>query len=193
MGKESLLENILDMEWEMFVRVKSVHPAACQGAPDKFRAIRGSVFETMWTEEMLASYLEQLGDAKVQGRNLLTEKYARMDNLIPPSTDNPLIAEIVAINDRWQRELQQCYPALYVRCCRGTNQTGDGSNFSIYLRCELETYGDRTVELYHQHVKNAEDQNRNLSIEALRQLIQKSGYRDLEHAEKCLGNEAPQR
>lgn len=191
MGKETLLENILDMEWEMFVRVKSAHPAACQSAPDDFRAIRGSVFE-MWAEEMLTSYLEQLKDAKARGRNLLTEKYARMDNLISPLTDNPLIADIVAISDRWQRELQQRYPALNMRCCRGTNPTGDGSDFSVYLSCELETYGDRTVELYYQNVKNAEDQSRNLTIEALQRLVQKSGYRDLEDAESCLAGEALQ-
>jgi hypothetical protein len=191
MGRETLLENILDMEWEMFVRVKSSQPAACQSAPDNFRAIRGSVFD-VWTDEMLESYLEQLNEVKARGRNLLTEKYARMDNLIPSLTDNPLIADIIAISDRWQHELKQRYPALYLRCCRSTNPTGDGSNFSVYLSAELETYGDRTVDLYYRNVKNAEEQNRNLTIEALQRLVQKSGYTDLEDAESYLSNEALQ-
>lgn len=189
MGKEALLNGVLDLEWDMFVRVKSLHPAACQSAPDNFRAIRGSVFE-MWTEEMLAAYLQQLEEAKARGRNLLTEKYARMDNLIPPLIDNPLIDDIVAIGERWQRELQQRYPALYQSCCRGTDPTGDGSNFSIYLRGELETYGDRTVDLYYQNVRNADDQKRNLSLEALQRLVQKSGYRDLDDAESYLSRKA---
>ncbi|MFZ3207418.1 MAG: DUF4125 family protein [Geobacteraceae bacterium] len=191
MERKVLLKNILDMEWEMFVRVKSSQPAACQSAPDNFRAIRGSVFD-VWTDEMLESYLEQLNEANARGRNLLTEKYARMDNLIPPLTDNPLIADIVTISYRWQLELQERYPALYMRCCRGTDPTGDGSNFSIYLSAELETYGDRTVDLYYQNVKNAEEEKRNLSLEALQRLVQMSGYTDLKDAESSLRNETLQ-
>jgi len=183
--KGTLLERVLDLEWDMFVRVKSAQSVVCQSAPDKFRAVRGSVF-TMWTAEMLSAYLEQLECAKVRGRNLLTEKYARMDNLIPPLTDSPYIDEIVEINEFWQRELEEKYPALYKRCCRTMEETGDGKNFSIYLRSELETYGDSTLGLYYLNVKNAYDKNLNLSIEALEHLVQKSGYKNLEHAESCL-------
>lgn len=189
MGKDALLTKILDFEWGMFVRVKSTHPVSCQSSPDKFRAIRRSVFE-MWTEEMLSAYLKQLQKAKKQGRNLLTEKYARMDNLIPPLTENPLIGAIIKINERWQHELHQRFPALFGSCCRGTNPTDDGSNFSIYLSSELETYGDPVIDLYYQNVKDADNQGRNMSAEALLRLVQTSGYRDLQHAESCL-NKAP--
>lgn len=189
MAENAIVNGILDLEWEMFVRVKSAHPAVCQSAPDNFRAVRGSIF-TMWTAEMLVAYLEQIESAKVLGRNLLTEKYARMDNLIPPLTDSPYIDKIVEINELWQKELEKKYPALYNRCCRTTEPTGDGQNFSVYLRSELETYGDKTLELYYWNVKNAYDKNNNLSIEALEHLVQKSGYQDLEHAERCLNGES---
>lgn len=185
MQKDALLENILDLEWDMFVRVKSAHPVSCQRSPDRFRTIRKSVFG-MWTEDMLSAYLEQLRAAKAQGRNLLTEKYARMDELIPPLTENPLIGTIIKINEKWQRTLQQQYPALFERCCRGTDPTGDGHNFSVYLCSELETYGDRVIELYYLNVQSAEEQKRNLSEEALLRLVQASGYRDLEQAETAL-------
>lgn len=186
--KGTLLERVLNLEWEMFVRVKSAESVVCQSAPDKFRAVRGSVF-MMWTAEMLTAYLEQIESAKVQGRNLLTEKYARMDNLIPPLTDSPYIDEIVEINEIWQRELEEKYPALYKRCCRTMEATGDGNNFSIYLHSELETYGDSTLGLYYLNVKSAYDKNLNLSIEVLEHLVQKSGYKNLEHAESCLSEE----
>jgi hypothetical protein len=181
------------MEWEMFVRVNSsqAKTSSCQNSPDNFKDIRGSVFE-IWTEEMLTAYLEQLKNAKALGRNLLTEKYARMDNLIPPLTDSLFIEDIVAINCTWQNELHERYPSLYMRCSRGTDPTGDGSNFAIYLSSELETYGDRTLEIYYRNVKNAEEQGRNLSIEALQRLVEKSGYQDLDDAENCLLNEALQ-
>ncbi len=189
MEKDALLERVLDLEWDMFVCVKSDQPASCQSAPDKFRAIRGSVFST-WTAQMLEAYLVQLTEAAAQGRNLLTEKYARMDNLIPPLTEDPLIDDIVDINVYWQFELQQLYPALCRRCCRDVNDAADGSNFSVYFRGELETYGERTLVLYYQNVQNAYEQNRNLTAEALLGLVQKSGYRDLEHAESCLSEQA---
>lgn len=188
MEKDALMERVLDLEWEMFVRVKSDHPASCQSAPDKFRAIRGSVFAT-WTADMLAAYLVQLLEAKVQGRNLLTEKYARMDNLIPPLTEDTLIDDIDDISVYWQFELQKMFPALCRCCCREVNDSADGSNFSVYFRGELETYGERTLELYYQNVLSAYEQNRNLTAEALLGLVQKSGYRDLEHAESCLSEE----
>ncbi len=185
MNKDELLMKILEQEWDMFVRVKSTHPVACQSSPESFKSVRGSVF-AIWTQEMLAAYSKQLETAKADGRNLLTEKYARMDNLIPPLIDNPFIDDIVKICTRWQSELKQSYPALYQSCCRGTDPTGNGSNFSIYLRGELETYGDEAVNLYYENVKNADEEKRNLTIESLQQLVQKSGYPNMDEAEKYL-------
>lgn len=184
--KSEFLDEVLEMEWQMFVRVKSARHAPCQSAPDNFKMIRSSLFET-WTEQMLESYLDDLRQAKVEQRNLLTEKYARMDNLIPPLSNNPLIRVIVAIENAWQNELRLLYPALYQRCCRSMDQTGDGKNFSIYLGCELETYGDRTLELYYENLTAALEQDRNLAIESLQRLVLKNGYRDLAHAEQELG------
>lgn len=184
--KSEFLDKVLEMEWQMFVRVKSAHHAACQSAPNNFKMIRSSLFET-WTEEMLESYLDDLRQAETDQRNLLTEKYARMDNLIPPLSNNPLIKIIVAIENAWQNELQQRYPALYQRCCRSMDQTGDGKNFSIYLGCELETYGDSTLELYYENLTTAVEQDRNLAIESMQRLVCKNGYRDLAHAEQELG------
>ena len=188
--KDTLVQNILDKEWEMFVRVKSDRPASCQSSPDKFRLIRGNQFET-WTREMLTAYWEQLEEADAVGRNLLAEKYARMDNLIHPLTENILIFPIVTINERWQQELCELYPALFEQCCRSTNLSRDGRNFSIYLACELETYGDTVIELYYLNVKRAEDEGRNLAEEALLRLVRASGYRDLEHAERSLQRGSP--
>ena len=65
----------------------------------------------------------------------------------------------------------------------------DGSNFSVYFRSELETYGERTLELYYRNVLRAYEQNRNLTAEALLELVQKYGYRDLEDSEASLSRE----
>jgi len=138
---------------------------------------------------MLSSYEEDLQRAKQQGRNLLTEKYARMDDVIPPLTINPLIEVIVDIETDWQRQLENLYPALFVRCCRQTDRDGNGSDFSIYLRGELETYSETTLDLYYDNVKAALSEGRNLAIEALEQLVTTAGYWDLFEAERKTATE----
>ncbi|MCK9988620.1 MAG: hypothetical protein AzoDbin1_05092 [Azoarcus sp.] len=180
-----LLDRVLEAEWQMFVRVRSARHAPCQSAPDNFKTIRSSLFET-WTRPMLASYLADLEQAEAVGRNLLAEKYARMDDLIPPLSDSPLIDIIVTMESNWQEELGRRYPALYRRCCRSMDETGDGRNFGIYLGCELETYGDHTLQLYFENIEAAVAANRNLALEALQRLVCKNGYRDLDHAESVL-------
>ncbi|MCC4116659.1 DUF4125 family protein [Aromatoleum toluclasticum] len=181
----SILDRILEAEWQMFVRVRSARHAPCQSAPDNFKTIRSSLFET-WTLPMLASYLADLEQAEAAGRNLLAEKYARMDNLIPPLSNSPLIDVIVTVESNWQEELERRYPALYRRCCRSTDETGDGRNFGIYLGCELETYSDQTLALYFENIEDAVADNRNLAVEALHRLVCKNGYRDPDHAESVL-------
>ncbi|BBO88087.1 DUF4125 family protein [Desulfosarcina ovata] len=181
----NFIEKILNIEWQMFKAIKSAAPVSCQDSPETFKEVRGSVFE-IWSEEMLDSYLGDLKLAQEKGRNLLTEKYARMDNLIPPLKINPLINEIVSIEADWQKELKEKYPLLYARTCRGTDAVQNGNNFSIYLKSELETYSDRTIELYYSQIKEASENKKNLSAQALDCLVQKSGYRNIEHAEKYL-------
>jgi hypothetical protein len=132
---------------------------------------------------MLQSYLNDLKTAQNQGRNLLTEKYARMDNLIKPLKNNPLIEKIVAIETKWQAEILELYPALYGVVCRSTDPASDGSNFSVYQRCELETYGDQTIALYYQQVQSAAENKDNLAMRMLLQLVKKGGFEDLNQAE----------
>jgi hypothetical protein len=101
-------------------------------------------------------------------------------------SNNPLITVIVEIETQWQEELRWKYPVLYKRTARTTFPTGNGSNFSIYLRSELETYSDRTIDLYYDNVKKAVDQGTNLAISSLEILLKKQGFRDIDHAEGYL-------
>lgn len=185
---QDLLSEVLDLEWEMFSEVRSAGSAACQSAPGNFRSIRGSLF-SLWTDEMLASYRHDLVAARTAGRNLLMEKYARMDGLLPPPPANPMIEIILDIELDWQRDLRERYPALYARCCRQTDLAEDGSDFAIYLRGELETYGYDTVELYYANVDGAARAGRNLAVEALQQLVLAAGYADVDQAEKHLSGQ----
>lgn len=183
LANQNTIDQILDIEWAMFQRVKSASPVPCQSAPVSFRKIRGANFE-MWTDAMLKSYLSDLESAHKKEKNLITEKYARMDGLIPP-LNNTLVNEIVMIESSWQEELKEKYPSMYTLYCRGTNPVRDGSSFAIYLKSELETYSDKTIELYCSQAKDAWEKGENISINALKRLIQKGGYPDLDHAEAC--------
>lgn len=177
-----IIKNILEIEWTMFQKVKSDSPASCQTSPNKFQKIRGSIFDT-WSVPMLRSYLNDLKIAFTKGNNLLTLKYARMDDLIPSLNLNPLIDEIVIIEKKWQEEICNRYPALYSRLGRSMDPSEDGSYFAVYLQCELETYSNNTIELYYQHVKQAWKIGINLSLKSLLKLVKKGGYRDLSQAE----------
>lgn len=179
----SIVQEIIAVEWRMFQRVKSATPVSCQRNPDAFGKIRTSVFQ-LWPQEMLSAYLKELKAAEKSGRNLLTEKYARMDRLIDPLTTHPCIDKIIAIEEKWQAELKSTYPALYQKTCRGTDPVDNGSNFSVYLRCELETYGDAVIEMYHDWVTDAAKRGENLSVTMLHELVTKGGFTSLDQAEK---------
>lgn len=181
-NREQIIQSILEIEWGMFQKVKSATPTSCQSNPEAFHKVRGSIFEP-WPLDVLDAYLDNLKSAREKGRNLLTEKYARMDNLIPPVSTHPMIDAIVAIESKWQKELRDTYPALYKRVCRSSNEADDGSNFSVYLRCELETYGNETIQRYHQWVQDSVRTNRNYSLESLEALVQKGGFKSLAQAE----------
>ena len=184
-SREFLVKSILDMEFTMFRAVNGDVNAPCQEQPDAFRKIRGSIYD-FWSHEMLESYFKDLVMAQRTNRNLVFEKYARMDNKIPKINKNPLIEKIVEIEEQWQEELKAKYPAVYRNTCRDTNAALDGSNFKVYLSSELETYGDNTLENYWTHIKKAFDCKENHSIEMLRQLAKKSGIDSLEKLETLM-------
>lgn len=169
----------------MFQSIRSANSTPCQDAPETFRNIRKSIYKT-WTKEMLLSYKQDLLTAKKNGRNLVLEKYARMQDLIPPLKENPLIEEIVDIENYWQQELQEKYPFIYKNICRDTNNDSNTSNFSTYLRCELETYSNNTLLTYYKHVKNAYTNSENLALTSMENLVIQVGYNNLDHAEACL-------
>ena len=124
--RDELMSEIIKLEWDMFSHVSNVGgPASCQLRPDTIKIMRKSQAAT-WSDELLASYLEDLKTATREGRNIMTEKYARMMEStfpeeyrklaasLPPVDKESLqkIEEIVAINVGWKAELFDRYPRL---------------------------------------------------------------------------------
>jgi len=100
--KGSVIESILDLELNMFLNVRSEVPVNCRENPEAFRLHRRAQL-SVWSEETLCSYHSDLVDAEQQGRNLMTLKYARMEDLIPPLSTNPIIDAIVEMALEAQR------------------------------------------------------------------------------------------
>jgi hypothetical protein len=173
-NRKELLDNIIKFELDMFEQVRTSEPSLCKDRPETFRVMRGMTHSVLSTNT-LQSYLGDLQKAKAEGRNLLTEKYARMDNMIPPLKTNRLIDDIVKLESCWMKELSQKYP----RSFRG----GSGS-FELYLSSELETYSDETLELYFGDVSRAGKEGRNLAEERYTKLAQQIGYSSIDEMER---------
>ena len=84
MKKQELVEKIVKAEWEAFDKVQNEGGrASCQNDWNTFSIMRKSQYMT-WPEELLAMFLEYFTACYEQGRNLITEKYGRMEESTAP-------------------------------------------------------------------------------------------------------------
>ena len=132
------------------------------------------MIHSVFSIETLESYLEDLHEAKAEGRNLLTEKYALMENLIPTLRINPLIVDIIKIEGQWMKQLSKEYPRSF---------KGASAGFEKFLSSELETLSHKTLELYHRDILRAEEEGRNLAEERYTEMFQRSGYNSISEVE----------
>jgi hypothetical protein len=188
-----MISNILLLEWEMFSSVNSIDGQVdCQQDAKTFLIMRGSQAEC-WTDELLESYLSDLEKAREEGKNLMTEKYARMmetslpddyaalADRLPEVSDEiaSLIEEIVSAQIVWKLDSVEKYPKLAQRG-RPLYTKEDsyyfGTSFETYLRCELKTLSPDSVKLYHKMVMDMRETGSSLEEEHLLGIITKYGY-----------------
>ena len=92
--KEALINEIVERELAMFLATPNEGgPSVCQTRPQSFRMMRRMTHSTH-DISTLESYLDDLKKAAAEGRNFMIEKYARMDNRLPPLSQNPLLDKI---------------------------------------------------------------------------------------------------
>ena len=197
----AVIDEIVALEWEMFSRVRNAGgPASCQMAPQTFAAMRKSQFLT-WDEPTLESYREDLREAKRQGRNLPTEKYARMmasthpDEYaaiaprLPPLDPEAvrLAGEIVAVQVRWKAALNEKYPHLADRGrpLRSADDSPWATSFETYARGELQTYSLETLRRYHALVQRRLREGTSEAEENLLNQARAYGHADLAAAERA--------
>lgn len=170
--KEQIIRQILEIEYNMFQRVPTGDDEpSCRAFPDEMRMHRRSQF-SVWSVETCTSYLEDLKRAEQQNVNLMTIKYARMDNLIPVYSQNPLIEKICVQYELWQKEMFERYP----QTMRGARSL---KGFRDYLQAELETYSGKTLELLYQDVVQHVSEKKNMSEEVYEYLVRRAGKKSL--------------
>jgi hypothetical protein len=202
MTKEEIIEEIIAVEWKMFQAVPNIGGAApCQDERQTFEIMRASQ-AINWSEAALESYLNDLTEAERQGRNLMTEKYARMmkstspmeyarmEHLLPPVSPETLmlIERIAAIVLGWEEELFKKYPRLLEQG-RPIHSTADAlfvTSLETYLKGELATYSLRTLKLYEDHLMQQKLDKINGSEVTLAQTIKQYGFQSLEEANEKL-------
>jgi hypothetical protein len=187
--KDNLIEKIMQLELNMFLTVPTQYPASCQENPDTFCLHRGAQF-SVWSEETLCSYLDDLSRAIEQGNNLMTLKYARMENLIPPLNANPIMDMIVEMELEAQQEMLSRYPNFLGRGRPLENDNVGVTSFKTYLRGELETYSDRTLELLCRDIQRIRDSGQNLAQQIYSHLVRNLGYGSIDELEDILSTKA---
>lgn len=190
--REKLMDRIVESELRMFLSVPADGDYRCRQYPDSFRLHRKAQF-SIWSDDTLGSYLHDLQGAEKEGKNLMTIKYARMDDLIPRENSNPLIDRIAEIQYRWQKELFHTYPH-FMAGARPLSEDDDSAlktSFETYLKGELETYSDNTLSLLHRDLRNLAKKRMNGSELVYDYLVKGLGYGSLEEAEQAQKKNKP--
>lgn len=199
MDRLSIEKAVVCMEWDMFQQVKGINGrAACQDNLDTFVIMRTSQFES-WDLEVVESYLKDLIEAKQNERNLVMEKYAYMmeetdpiyfaqiKHLLPVVTEKSkvIIEKILTHYEEWVNEFAAQYPNIR-KNGRAMDDTVIGGRASLmnYLKCELYTYSEKTLELLAGSIISNKELNRYwISMEKMAQAY---GYKTLDEAEEAL-------
>lgn len=196
--KEELMKEIFQIEWDMFKNVSnSGGTASCQQNPKTFIIMRMSQAMS-WTEPMLESYLEDLRTAENTGRNLMTEKYARMMKYTFPDEYNqlaqrlPLISDetlslvdrIAALMVQWAKEMQKKYPYVVEagRPIYSTEDTPYNTSLETYSKGELSTYGIQTLRLCWDYFSKCLTDGLNNYEAVLKNMVKMYGYDSIEQA-----------
>lgn len=200
--KAALVDELVSLEWQAFDKVQNEGGRAeCQDDWNTFSIMRKSQYLT-WNEEMLRSYISDFHRANDRGWNLITEKYGRMMESTAPSryqeirdqfpqipeVKKEIIEEIVKIQVAWMEEFAEKYPkaAGNARSIHSSEDTPFNTSYETYLRGELSTYSDQTLDLHGRFVADLWKENKNLAEMTMDNTAHLYGYASLDELESKL-------
>ncbi|MCI9548778.1 MAG: DUF4125 family protein [Oscillospiraceae bacterium] len=200
--RQNEIEALVQLEWTLFQQTQNEGGrASCQDDWETFHTMRTS--QAMgWSEEMVRAWTRDLEEAWRQGRNLVTEKYARMMAHTAPETYRALepalppvpeeaAALARALTDQlvaWAEEAQKKFPLL---CGSGRpiHAREDGpytTSLETYHLGELLTFSLPTLRLFEGWYREKAERGENLYLEIQTHTARLLGYPSLEAAEQSL-------
>lgn len=195
-GKEALCEQICVDEYAAFDKViNEGGRAGCQDDWMTFRIMRMSQYMT-YTMPMLVRYRYDFNKAYAMGRNLISEKYARMEESTAPKkyeelkkhlpiiTDEQrkVVEAIVAIQVEFMEEMAKEYPNV-VRNARTIHTKDDrpfNTSYETYLRGELLTYSDSMLMMYGRYVIEHASMGNNIAKEIMTNTAKLYGFKSID-------------
>ena len=168
--KDALINAVIQLEWVMFDQVQHINGrASCQDDAWTFYVMRYSQFEPL-PVQVLSSYRRDLEEATLQGRNLLTEKYAYMMAYTAPDIYEkklkprlPMISRkkqvLIDSMIQWMIEDEKNFAQRYPKiAAKGRPLLESSTDVSVYhyAQGELKTYSMRTLVMYHQYLMSLE-------------------------------------
>ena len=197
------IEEIIKIEWQMLQTVDNIGGrASCQDDDETFYIMRRSQYDN-WSEAMIDFYLAFAKESAAAGRNLVSEKYARMmaytdlhyfnkhlkDNLpFVPVKNFRIINQIVEKLIDWEDAIAQKYPKLAgtSRPIRSSEDKYGFTSMETYARGELETYPEELILMYADYVEQLWADGISLAQKNLNTMVQMYGYDSIEEAETSL-------
>lgn len=198
MEKEELIKKILETEWQYFTKLNNIGGRAdCQDNKEDFIIMRKSQWET-FDEETLKSYYADLNltinplfikYAEMMENNM-PEKYEEIKDKLPRITakKSELVEKIMVIYMKWEEEFFVKYPN-YADMGRPLYSSSDDkveTSIETYLRGELLSYSERTLELYLKYIVEMKEKNINLAIKNMDNIAKYQGFSDSLEVEEYL-------
>lgn len=197
-----LIEKIVGLEWDAFDKViNEGGRASCQDDWTTFSIMRKSQY-LLWSSQMLESYIDDFERATIAGWNLITEKYGRMEastapeeyekikDLLPTISEDKkqIIEAIVAIQVGMMEEFAQEHPkaARQTRSIHTSEDNPYNTSYETYLRGEISTYSDRTLELYGRFVAQCAQDGINIAQRTIENSAHMYGYESVVELESKL-------
>lgn len=200
--KSALVNELIQLEWRNFDKVDNMGKRAdCQDDWNTFSIMRKSQYYT-WTMPMLQSYINDFKAAEKRGWNLISEKYGRMMESTDPvgyahirdrlpillPAKRQIIEEIVKIQVAWMEDFAKRYPkaAGNARSIHTAEDSLSNTSYETYLRGELGTYSDTTLDLYGRFIAKLLQNGENLAQMTMANTAFLYGYQSLEELEAKL-------
>lgn len=199
---KALIKDMIDMEWEMFSATQNIGgQASCQRDKRSFDIMRRAQFEN-WDDESLRHYYDDLRQAKAEGLNLPTLKYAYMMESTDPETYGRIASALPVIDDEkrrlveklveqtivWCEEFAASWPNIAAagRSIRSSADSLYNTSVETYSRGEFSSYGTATLRSLLRHYERLRHEGVNLHERVVEQELRAQGAESLAAAEKIM-------